>query len=56
VLNGVVDSQHVRAQKVATLSQSTGAGSSFISRLSPIGDRIAQGDSDAAGRREEAAG
>jgi hypothetical protein len=56
MLIGVVDSQHVRAQKVATSSQSTGAGSSFVSRLSPIGDRTTQGDSEAAGRRAEAAG
>jgi hypothetical protein len=56
MLNGVVDSRHVRAQKAATSSQSTCAGSSFVSRLSPIGDRMAQGDSEAAGRRAEAAG
>jgi hypothetical protein len=36
MLNGVVDSWHVRAQKVATSSQSTGAGSSFVSRQSKI--------------------
>jgi hypothetical protein len=28
MLNGVVDSRHVRAEKTATSSQSTGAGSS----------------------------
>jgi hypothetical protein len=32
MLNGVVDSRHVRAQKVATSSQSICAGSSFFSR------------------------
>jgi hypothetical protein len=36
MLNGVVDSRHVRAQKVATSSQSTDAGSSFFSRQSEI--------------------
>jgi hypothetical protein len=36
MLNGVVDSRHVRAQKVATSSQSTGAGSRFFSRQSEI--------------------
>jgi hypothetical protein len=36
MLNGVVDSRHVRAQKAATSSQSTGAGSSFISHQSEI--------------------
>jgi hypothetical protein len=36
ILNGVVDSQYVRAQKAATSSQSTGAGSSFFSRQSKI--------------------
>jgi hypothetical protein len=30
MLNGVVDSRHVRAKKVAMSSQSTGAGSSFF--------------------------
>jgi hypothetical protein len=56
MLNGVVDSQHVRVQKAMTSSQSTGAGSSFVSHLSPIEDRTAQGDSEAAGQRAEAAG
>jgi hypothetical protein len=32
MLNGVVNPWHVGAQKVATSSQSTGAGSSFLSR------------------------
>jgi hypothetical protein len=32
ILNGVVNSRYVRAQKAATSSQSTGAGSSFFSR------------------------
>jgi hypothetical protein len=32
MLNGVVDSQHVRAKKAVTSSQSIGAGSSFFSR------------------------
>jgi hypothetical protein len=36
MLNGVVDSQHVRAQKVATSSQSTCVGSRFFSRKSEI--------------------
>jgi hypothetical protein len=36
MLNGVVDSRHVRAQMVATSSRSTGAGSSFFSRQSEI--------------------
>jgi hypothetical protein len=36
MLNGVVDSRYVRAQKVVTSSQSTGAGSSFFSRQSEI--------------------
>jgi hypothetical protein len=36
MLNGVVDSRHVRAQKDVTSSQSTGAGSSFFSRQSEI--------------------
>jgi hypothetical protein len=36
MLNGVVDSWHVRAEKVAMSSQSTGAGSSFFSRQSEI--------------------
>jgi hypothetical protein len=31
MLNGVVDSRHVRAQKAATSSQSIGVGSSFFS-------------------------
>jgi hypothetical protein len=36
MLNGVVDSRHVRTKKVAMSSQSTGAGSSFFSRQSEI--------------------
>jgi hypothetical protein len=36
MLNGVVDSRHVRAQKVAASSQSTCVGSSFFSRQSEI--------------------
>jgi hypothetical protein len=36
MLNGVVDSWHVRAQKAVMLSLSTGAGSSFFSRQSEI--------------------
>jgi hypothetical protein len=36
ILNGIVDSRHVRAQKDVTSSQSTGAGSSFFSRQSEI--------------------
>jgi hypothetical protein len=36
MLNGVVDSQHVRDQKAMTSSQSTCAGSSFISHQSEI--------------------
>jgi hypothetical protein len=36
MLNGVVDSRHVRAQKAITSSQSTGAGSSFFSQQSEI--------------------
>jgi hypothetical protein len=36
MLNDVVDSRHVRAEKVAMLSQSIGAGSSFFSRQSEI--------------------
>jgi hypothetical protein len=36
MLNGVVDSQHVRAEKVVMSSQSTGAGSSFFSHQSEI--------------------
>jgi hypothetical protein len=36
MLNGVVDSRHVRAEKAATSSQSTGAGSSFFSHQSEI--------------------
>jgi hypothetical protein len=36
MLNDVVDSRHVRAQKAATMSQSTGAGSSFFSCHSEI--------------------
>jgi hypothetical protein len=36
MLNGIDDSQLVRAEKAAMLSQSTGAGSSFFSRQSEI--------------------
>jgi hypothetical protein len=36
MLNGVVDSRYVRAQKAMTSSQSTGAESSFFSRQSEI--------------------
>jgi hypothetical protein len=36
MLNGIVDSWHVRVEKAAMLSQSTGAGSSFFSRQSEI--------------------
>jgi hypothetical protein len=36
MLNGVVDSRHVRAQKAATSSQSTSEGSSFFSHQSEI--------------------
>jgi hypothetical protein len=36
MLNGVVDSRHVRAQKAITSSQSIGAGSSFFSQQSEI--------------------
>jgi hypothetical protein len=36
MLNSIVDSRHVRAEKVVMLSQSTGAGSSFFSRQSEI--------------------
>jgi hypothetical protein len=36
MLNGIVNSQHVRAQKATTSSQSTCAGSSFFSRQSEI--------------------
>jgi hypothetical protein len=36
MLNGVVNSRHVRAEKVAMSSQSTGTGSSFFSRQSEI--------------------
>jgi hypothetical protein len=32
MFNGVVDSRHVKAEKVAMSSQSTGARSSFFSR------------------------
>jgi hypothetical protein len=34
MLNGIVDSQKVRAQKVATSLQSLGGGSSFVPRRS----------------------
>jgi hypothetical protein len=36
MLNGVVDSRHMRVEKAAMSSQSTGAGSSFFSRQSEI--------------------
>jgi hypothetical protein len=36
MLNGVVDSRHVRAEKAAMSSQSTGVGSSFFSHQSEI--------------------
>jgi hypothetical protein len=36
MLNGIVDSQLVRAQKAAMLLQSTGVGSSLFSRQSEI--------------------
>jgi hypothetical protein len=36
MLNGVVDSRHVRDEKVVMSSQSTGAGSSFFSYQSEI--------------------
>jgi hypothetical protein len=36
MLNGIVDSCHVRAEKAAMSSQSTGAGSSFFSHQSEI--------------------
>jgi hypothetical protein len=36
MLNGVVDSRHVRAQNAVTSSHSTGVGSSFVSRQSKI--------------------
>jgi hypothetical protein len=36
MLNGVVDSRHVRAEKATMSSQSTGAGSSFFSRQSEV--------------------
>jgi 3-hydroxy-3-methylglutaryl CoA synthase len=36
MLNGIVDSWHVRVEKAAMLSQSTGAGSIFFSRQSEI--------------------
>jgi 3-hydroxy-3-methylglutaryl CoA synthase len=36
MLNGIVDSQHVRAEKVVKSSQSTGAVSSFFSHQSEI--------------------
>jgi hypothetical protein len=36
MLNGVVDSRHVRAQKAVTSSQCTCVGSSFVSRQSEI--------------------
>jgi hypothetical protein len=36
MLNDVVDSRHVRAEKAVMSSQSTGAGSSFFSHQSEI--------------------
>jgi hypothetical protein len=36
MLNGAVDSRHVRAKKAMTSSQSIGVGSSFFSRQSEI--------------------
>jgi hypothetical protein len=36
MLNGIVDSQHVRAKKAAISSQSIGVGSSFFSHQSEI--------------------
>jgi hypothetical protein len=36
MLNGIVNSRHVRAEKVVMSSQSTVAGSSFFSRQSEI--------------------
>jgi hypothetical protein len=36
MLNGVVDSQHVRVEKAVMSSRSTDAGSSFFSRQSEI--------------------
>jgi hypothetical protein len=36
MLNGIVNSRHVRAQKAMTSSQSTGARSSFFSHQSDI--------------------
>jgi hypothetical protein len=36
MLDGVVNSRHVRAQKVAASLQSTGAGGSFVSHQSEI--------------------
>jgi hypothetical protein len=36
IINSVVVSRHVRAQKVVTSSQSIGAGSSFVSHQSKI--------------------
>jgi hypothetical protein len=36
MLNGVVDSQYLRAEKATTSSQSTGAGSNFLSCQSKI--------------------
>jgi hypothetical protein len=36
MLNGVVDSRHVRAEKATTSSQSIGVGSNFFSRQSEI--------------------
>jgi hypothetical protein len=36
MLNGIVNSPHVRAQKAGTSSQSIGAGNSFVSHQSEI--------------------
>jgi hypothetical protein len=47
MLNGVVDSQHVRAKKAAMLSQSTGAGKSFFSHQSEI-EQLKETDSEGA--------
>jgi hypothetical protein len=49
MLNGIADSQLVRAEKAAMLSQSTGAGSSFFSRQSEIeqlNETLGQQDED----------
>jgi hypothetical protein len=49
MLNGVVDSRRVRAEKAATSSQSTCVGSSFFSRQSEIeqlNETLRQGDEE----------